>query len=461
MNSSLDAPRPRSALRDDQKFVANLMWDEPVKLIVAPMGRGKTAASLTATRYLHDIRMVRHTLVIAPKRVSKDTWPDEIATWEHTRPLSVATCFGWETPKKRAAAVSQRAEVTICNRENLPWLWKHVGQGKDWFWDQVIVDESSMFKAGKKRTKKRQLTRFGVLAAARKYIDRIYLLTGTPAPGGEQDLWGQVYLLDKGERLGRTKQAFLDRWFNQCRYSYRITPKPGAKEEIMRRIKDVMVSLPPLKLVPDPIFHDVFVDLPGPVMEEYRRFERSMVSEAHDVEAVSKGVLTNKLLQFANGSMYREDKSIAEVHGEKLKALNDLIEEAQGDNVLIFYGFKFDLDQIRKAHPDAVVLNEEPNAVELWNQGKIRKLLAHPASCAHGLNMQYGGHVAIWYGLTWSLELYLQANARLPRPGQKNQVIIYRILARGTNDERLVNVLAQRNITQDEINDAVRTGILS
>jgi SNF2 family DNA or RNA helicase len=201
--------------------------------------------------------------------------------------------------------------------------------------------------------------------------------------------------------------------------------------------------------------------MPSAALEEYRQFEKSMVSEVHDVEAVNRGVLTNKLLQFANGSMYREDKSVAPIHDEKLHALDEIVEDAHGDNLLVFYSFRFDLDRIKERYPYATVLNEEPDAVNLWNQKKIRMLLAHPASCAHGLNMQYGGHVSVWYGLTWSLELYLQANARLPRSGQTEQVLCHRILARGTNDESVLKVLKKRDAVQQDISDAVRTRILS
>lgn len=465
--------RPASDLREDQRFLVDIMWREPAKLIVAPMGRGKTGAALTAARVLLDTFTIRRALVIAPLRVAKDTWPDEIEAWEHTSILNVAVAVG--TDAQRRAAIDSGAEITVMNRENLPWLYRHLGSVENWPFDCVIVDESSAFKAGKKRTSKTRrkdadgkvvvskggkITRFGVLTAARRRIDRIYLLTGTPAPNGLEDLWGQIYLLDQGQRLGMTQSAFFDRWFDRNPYSMKTTARAHAEKEIMDLISDVMISLPPLELVPPPVFIPVKVQLPPAVMTEYRRFERTLVSEVHDVEAVSKGVLTNKLLQFTAGHMYREDGSVAAVHTEKLDALDDLIERAAGDPVLVFYGFRFDLAEIRKRHPDAVVLNESDTAVKDWNAGKIRVLLAHPASCAHGLNLQYGGHIAIWFGLTWSLELYLQANARLPRPGQKDLVAIYQIIAEGTADENVLAVLDRKEITQDAITEAVRARIL-
>jgi SNF2 family DNA or RNA helicase len=301
------------------------------------------------------------------------------------------------------------------------------------------------------------LTRFGVLAAARSKITRLIELTGTP--GQLIDLWGQIYLLDQGERLGRSRDAFEQRWFRENPYTREITPFDHSEREIMDRIADLMVSMPKLQIVPEPVHTPILVDLPPAVMKEYRQFKKTLVSDLYDVEAVNAGVLTNKLMQFANGSMYNEQGEVVPVHTEKLDALDELIERAADENVLIFYGFRFDLEQIRKRHPDAVVLNETENAVPLWNEGKIKKLLAHPASCAHGLNLQYGGHIAIWFGLTWSLELWLQANARLPRPGQTKIVSIYQIIARGTVDERALSVLSGKGANQDRIIDAVRAEI--
>lgn len=266
-------------------------------------------------------------------------------------------------------------------------------------------------------------------------------------------------MLDQGERLGRSKDAFEGRWFKKNPYSHEITPFDHSEQEIMGLIDDLMVSMPKLKIVPDPVHTPIYVDLPPAVMKEYRAFKKTLVSDLYDVEAVNAGVLTNKLMQFSNGSMYNERGEVVPVHSEKLEALDELIERAAGENVLIFYGFRFDLEQIRKRHPDAIVLNETENAVSLWNEGKVRKLLAHPASCAHGLNLQYGGHIAIWFGLTWSLELWLQANARLPRPGQEKIVSIYHILARGTVDERALEVLCAKGVNQDRIVAAVRAEI--
>ena len=512
--------RPESELRDDQRFIASTIEDEPAKLIVAPMGRGKSGAALTATKRLLLTKKSRFILIIAPKFVARNTWPDEIKAWEHLQDLEYVVCSG--TEDERIAALKQRAEITIINKDNLQWLAKHIGTINNWIWDTIIIDEMSMFKAGENRTKRARvkkkvgeewvvidgetglilssetfknkkdaqvwarneeffwnflcairqsmkhreikevavrkggnMTRFGVLTTARKKVNRIYGLTGTPAPNGEEDLWGQIYLLDQGQRLGRTKKEFEDRFLIVNQYTRERKLRPGAAEEIQARVKDIMVSLPPLDLVPPPVFIPLRVQLPPKVMKEYRDFERTLFSEPYDVEAVSKGVLTGKLFQFANGSMYRADGTIAQVHTEKLDALDEIIAREPGENLLIFYGFKFDLEQIRRRHPDAVVLNEEPDAIRLWNEGKIRKLLAHPASCAHGLNLQYGGHIAVWFGLTFSLELYLQANARLPRPGQKNIVAIYQIIAENTYDETALEILGRKDVTQQAVIESV------
>jgi SNF2 family DNA or RNA helicase len=510
---------PRSRLRDKQRIIRNEIVENPAKLIISLMGSGKTASTLHALRDLLDSFTVRHVLIVAPLRVATDVWPQEIEAWKETRLMRYSVACG--SPEARAAAADARTEITIINRENLVWLAKHIRTIQNWYWDMVVIDESSMFKDGSKRTKRSKvkkrskvwhiigpdgeeqseltfdtekeaqdyvefeglvlglldnpteavvkektkietkvrkggnMTRFGVLSTARQKIDRVIELTGTPRPNSWEDMWGQMYLLDQGAALGRTKTDFLKRFFDHNKYTHENTIKDGAADEIMRRVDHLVTSLPADKLVPEPIYIPVNVTLPPKVMEEYRRFEQTLVSEAYDVEAVSKGVLANKLLQLSNGGVYKEDGSVVEVHREKLKALDDLLEEAEGENVLLFYGFKFDLDLLKQRYPDAVVLNESATAVEDWNAGKIKLLLAHPASCAHGLNMQYGGHICVWYGFTWSLELWLQANARLPRPGQKHQVAIYMLVAKGTYDEKAVEVLNDKNTDQQAMIDSV------
>ncbi|RWX65022.1 DEAD/DEAH box helicase, partial [Mesorhizobium sp. M4B.F.Ca.ET.089.01.1.1] len=429
---------------------------------------GKTGATLDALYDLLNRFEIQHVLVIAPFFVAKNTWPDEIETWQHTRVLSYAVAVG--EPEERIAAVKRRAEITTINFENLTWLAQHIRTIENWYWDCVIIDESSRFKSGEGRTKPTKvktvnkageitikvrkggnMTRFGIMTTARRKISRIVELTGTPAPQGIIDLWGQAYLLDQGRRLGPDKSAFERRYFEKDRYTHTVTPRANAERDILAKLEDLLVSIPQEKVVPDPRFIPMKVDLPEHAMRDYREFEKTLFSEPYDVEAVSNGVLANKLLQFANGHLYKEDRSVVHIHDAKMEALEELVDSAQGENLLIFYSFKFDKDAIRKRWPDAIVANENKDAVSLWNKGKIRKLLAHPASIGHGTNLQYGGHIAAWFGLTFSLELWLQANARLPRPGQRDQVLIYPIIARGTYDERALTILNVKDMTQDRI----------
>lgn len=506
---------PKSRLRAKQILIANEIVANRAKLIVSGMGSGKTASTLTAVKRLLDGFVVRHVLVICPLLVATEVWPQEIEAWEHTRLIDYAVACGEEPA--RITAVEARAEITIINRENLVWLAKHIRSVRNWYWDMVVIDESSMFKRGETRTKAAKvkrvvkgwtidadgyrdlffeseeeaqefvnfekyimdladcpsefplaptkkkvqkqtkggnMTRFGVMSTSLPMIERVVELTGTPRPNGWEDMWGQIYLLDHGKALGRTKTEFLREYFDYNKYTHQYTLRAGADERIKEKISHLVVSLPPDKLVPDPVYITRKVKLSDSVMKEYRRFEKTLVSQQYDVEAATSGVLANKLLQFANGSMYREDGSSVFVHDQKLKMLDALVEESEGENLLVFYGFQFDLEVIRKRYPDAVVLSETPGAVQAWNDGKIKMLLAHPASCAHGLNMQFGGHIAIWYGLTWSLELWLQANARLPRPGQTEIVAIYMIVAEGTYDERAVEVVADKDVGQQSMIDA-------
>lgn len=454
----------RTDLRKKQRAIVDEILEHKNRLIVSGMGSGKTGATLTALRQLLDRVEINHILVIGPKDVARITWPDEMENWEQTSPISYAVAVGDEAERK--AAIDARAEITMINRENLVWLAKYLGTVKNWFYDCVVVDESSMFKAGKKRTtrakvknkdgttrirKGGRMTRFGVLTTARKKIDRVYELTGTPAPNGVHDLWGQLYLIDQGESLGRSMTEFERRYYDKNKYTHEITPKPGAEEEIMEKAKKHMVSFEKEEAVPEPVIIPRYIELNAKIMKQYREFEKTLISEPYDVEAVTRGVLANKLLQMSNGSMYQEDQNPVFVHDEKLKYLDSLVEEAQGENLLIMYGFKFDVEAIMKKYPDAVLFNDEPDAVKLWNKGKINKLIAHPASMAHGLNMQHGGHVMVWYGMTWSLELWQQANARLARPGQRELVSIYPILARNTYDINAFESLNEKGATQERV----------
>jgi hypothetical protein len=376
---------------------------------------------------------------------------------------------------KLGRLAGEDTEIHLINKQALPWLWDHFGDGKRWPYDLIVLDDVREAKSGKKRSRgtkkdapkaKAPLSRFGILARARKHVDSIIQLTGTPTPKGLQNLWGQAYLADLGERLGTGKTAFEKRWFNFDRYSYEVTPKDHAEGEITAKLKDIMFSLDPADYpeLPPTFPNIVKVRLPGPVLKEYKRFERDMVSETYDVEAVNSGVLHGKLLQFANGSMYQEDGNDIEIHDLKLQALERIVEETGGEPLLIAYSYLFDLARIRKKFPKAVVFNESTNprkTIRDWNDGKIGQLLCHPASAAHGVDgLQIGGHIGVWYGLTSDLELYLQFNKRLSRPGQTKTVWLHHIVAEGTIDEDILPLyLEPKSLTQDRIMRAVMVRI--
>lgn len=465
MPSSTDLLTP-DLLRSHQRWMEQAIYEKPYLLLASYMGSGKTISVLTAARRLLDEFMIRRLLVVAPLLVAETTWPDEIEAWEHTRPLSYEVLTGPE--ERRTARLSNPAEIHIINRENVPWLWKKLG--RKWPYDWVVWDESSRLKAGRKRTgggkkvredgtvAKPKLSEFGAICAARKHCDMVTELTGTPAPNGLQDLWGQIYLLDQGQRLGSSRTAFMQRWFYSDYHGYKHTPFDHSEREIMSRIKDVMVclkeedyaDLPPL------VLNTVKAPLPPKAMAEYRKFEKTLVSEEYDVEAATRGVLTNKLLQFANGSLYNEDGEDLHVHDAKIEALQRIVDEAAGQPILVAYSFKFDLQRILKKFPKAVVLKEDPDAVKRWNRGEIPMLLAHPASAGHGLNLQKGGNIAVWYGLNWSLELYQQFNKRLHRGEQRRKVFIHHIVAPGTVDEDVLKAMQIKGATQDAVTNAVR-----
>jgi SNF2 family DNA or RNA helicase len=449
----------------------------PGKLLAVEMALGKTVTTATAVRWLLDCFLVRKVLIVAPLRVAQKTWPDEFKDWKHLQALhwhSLVGDLGQKmTPAQRldrlkAFLNDPKAEIAIINRENVVWLYKTLRELKvRWPFDCLVYDESSRLKEAKKRTGNKNLSEFGVYCKVRKEMSYVIELTGTPSPNGLQDLWGQISLIDLGERLGTTKSVFLKRYFESDYMGWKYTPLPWAEEEITKRVSDIMVSLkardhvelPPVMTTPD--LPPIMVDLSAKQMKDYRRFQRDLALEEHDIEAVNKGVLTFKLLQFGQGSVYRTDEMTEEtdevpIHDLKLDALERLVSEINGANLLVAYAYKFDIRRIMKRFPKAR-LATEPGAIDDWNKGKVQMLLAHPASLGHGMNLQHGGHHMVWYGLTPSLELYQQMSARLPRPGQPaDTVFIHHILARGTFDERLVDVLADRDATQDRITEAVK-----
>jgi SNF2 family DNA or RNA helicase len=450
---------------DYQRYIADLTYEKDAVLVAADMGLGKTAPVLRVIRRLLDEGVVRKVLVVAPLRVAEETWPEEMAKWDFAVPLTYSLLTGDQD--QRNAARLANTEVHIINRENIVWLWKAWGARK-WPYDMLVYDEASRLKGASDRTKPVErkdgtmsvpkLSEFGTLKRARFFFKRVIEMSGTPSPNGLIDLWGPIYVLDRGERLGTSKTAFQNRWFVYNRYDYSITPHRWSEKEIMDRVRDVMVSLREedyLKL--PPLFPNTrWVHLPPKIMEQYRRFERTMVLKEFDLEAVNGGVLTNKLLQFANGSLYLDDESAKPIHDLKLQALESIVEEAFGEPMLIAYSFKFDVVRIKKRFPKFRIFGETKNDKRDWDAGRIPGLIVHPASAGHGLNFQYGGHIAVWYGLNWSLELYRQFIKRLHRQGQTHPVMMHYILAKGTADETVLAAQAVKGATQDSITNAVR-----
>lgn len=476
-------------LRKSQLVAVDAIQTLPAVMLGLGMGLGKTVSSLTAIRFLLDTFQVRHVLVIAPLLVAEETWPDEIEAWSHTSVLEYEVLTG--SPERREQRTRRLPELSIINTENVGWLVEFWGD--DWPYDMVVIDESSRFKNPAKRTKPTKAviqkiidqtikelpkglepeeieglvakavkkapvnpTRFGYLCRVRKKIDRVVTLTGTMAPNGLLDIWSQYYLLDRGERLGTSFHTYRTNWFVSDYMGYKYTPRPGSFEEIAKRVKDITISMRTEDYVdmPPVLVNVLKVKLPPKVMEAYRKFEKTLLLEEHDIEAVNNGVLTNKLLQLANGSVYDEDGEVIEIHDLKLDMLERIVEEAAGAPVLVAYYFEFDLAKLKKRFPHAVVIGEDSGVVKRWNAGEIQMLLAHPQSAGHGLNLQYGGHITAWYGLCWSLEYYQQLNKRLHRPGQTETVILHHIVAEGTVDERVMQVLPEKDATQSALVEA-------
>lgn len=434
---------------------AAIRWvlDRPASGLFLGMGMGKTVVTLTAiNELLFDRLEAARVLVIAPLRVARDTWAREAAKWDHLRRLRVSVVLG--DARERLAALERPAEVYVINRENVPWLCETLF---DWPFDMVVIDELSSFKSV-------QAKRFKALRKVRGRIRRIVGLTGTPAPNGLIDLWPQIYLLDRGERLGKTVGAYRARYFTPDRanghivYSYRLLP--GADEAIQARIADVCMSLrkEDYLSLPGQLYETVEITPPPALLKQYRQFERDRIMEAMDgdgeIVALNAAALTGKLLQFANGAIYDDNGNSHIIHNLKLDALEDLIEAANGEPVLVFYAFKHDRDRImRRVSCRELVTSED---IDAWNRKEIPVAIAHPASVGHGLNLQEGGHIIIWFGLTWSLELYQQANERLNRPGQTHVCRIYHLVLKGTHDERVLAALERKDTSQRALIDALR-----
>lgn len=417
---------------------------------------GKTVSTLTAIDNLIFLGEVSRVLVIAPLRVAEDTWSTEVEKWDHLKHLRISKILG--TKKQREEALNKDADIYVTNRENVDWLVSECFDS--WIWDMVIIDELSSFKSSRAK-------RFRALKKVRPYFKRIVGLTGTPAPNSLIDLWPQIYLLDGGQRLGKTITGFKDRYFNPGRRNgyvvYNWELKQGAEEAIQNKISDICISMKAddyLEL-PERIDNRVEISLSKKSMEIYKKLEKDLIIEIaeEDITAANSAVLTNKLLQMANGAIYSESKEVVNIHDEKLGKLEEIIDTSNGKSVLVFYNFKHDYNRISemltKKKLTYQTLNNSED-IKKWNNGEIQVALLHPASAGHGLNLQYGGNIIVWFGLTWSLELYQQANARLHRQGQKGIVIIHHLISKGTVDEDVMNALANKEVNQNMLLEAVK-----
>ncbi|AZU97912.1 SNF2 family protein [Vibrio phage LP.1] len=414
------------------------------------MGLGKTLTTLTAIADLSDSFDIHKTLIIAPLRVANTTWHKELQSWEHTRHLTYRICTG--SAKNRTSNLMRDADVYVINRENVKWLVDYYGD--KWPFDFVVIDESSSFKSSKSQ-------RFKSLRKVGKYINRMVQLTGTPSPNGLLDVWAQIALLDNGERLGRNMTAYKQRYFTSDYMGYKYTPIENAKTVIYQKLEDLVLTMKAEDYLdlPDRIDTVVEVELKPGALKEYTEFEREFVLqlEGEDVVAFNAAALANKLLQYANGALYLDEtKRYKTIHEEKLDALAGIVEDNPNENILVAYNYKFDLEKLQERFPQAVVMSKSGAEVEQWNEGKIKILLAHPASAGHGLNLQKGGNLIVWYGLNWSLELYQQFNARLHRQGQERPVTIAHIVTRGTIDEKVMLAIESKAETQEELIQALK-----
>jgi len=443
-----------------QQYATEYILEHPVAGIFLGCGLGKSVITLTALFDLMlDSFLIRKTLIIAPLRVASGTWPDEINKWDHLRGLTYAVAVGTEA--QRVAALRQKADIHIINRENVRWLIEESGMPFDY--DMMVIDELSSFKS-------HQTKRFRSLMKVCPRVRRVVGLTGTPAANGLMDLWAEFRLLDMGQRLGRFIGQYRNNFFEpdkrngQIIFSYR--PRPGAEEAIYRLVSDITISMRSsdyLKL-PELVMNEVTVRMSAYERSVYEELKSDLVTTVgnEEITAANAAALAGKLLQMANGAVYNEDGSVLAFHERKLDALEDLIEAMNGQSVLVAYWFKHDLERIearlRKLHIPFSRL-DTAGSIDRWNRGELPVALIHPASAGHGLNLQTGGSTLIWYGLTWSLELYQQTNARLWRQGQKNTTVIHHIIIEDTMDERVMKALSEKNRTQSALIEAVKASL--
>lgn len=444
---------------DYQAYAIRKIIDNPRYGLFLDMGLGKTVSTLTAIDELkYNYLDVNKVLVIAPKRVAQDTWAQEVEKWSHLTHLDVSLVLG--TPKQREQALNKDADIYVTNKENTKWICDRFK--KDWPFDMVVIDELSTFKNSDSQ-------RFKVLKKKRPLFNRFVGLTGTPAPKNIMDLWAQIYLIDGGERLGKFKTHFRQKYFYPTHqvsdnvFNWEL--KDGSKDEIYESISDITVSMESkdyLKM-PERIDSIREAKLSNKERALYNELENNLIIEDEDnnekdIVALNSASLSNKLLQMSNGAVYTDDGSVTHIHDRKLEILDEIIEEAQGKPILLFYNFKHDKERILERYEFAEVL--EGDYMKRWNNGDIKLLITHPASAGHGVNLQYGGSIAVWFGLTWNLEYYEQANARVYRQGQKETTVIHHITTENTIDQKVYDSLKNKKLNQNELMDAVKARLL-
>lgn len=438
-----------------QKYATNFIIDHPVAAILLDMGLGKSVITLTAINDLiYNSFEVNRVLVIAPLRVANNTWPDEIKKWDHLSHLTYSVVTG--NKQQRLAALRQDVNLYIINRENLKWLVEDYGV--PFFYDMIVIDELSSFKSYRSQ-------RFKCLKKLRPHVKRIVGLTGTPSSNGLMDLWAEFRVLDMGQRLGRYITHYRTTYFDPDKRNQHMVftykPKPGAEQQIYQQISDITISmkskdylkLPPLTM------NTVKVHLSNQEAAVYDTMRDQLVVDTagKQIDALNAASLSNKLLQMANGTVYDDNRNQVLIHDRKLDALEDLIEAANGKPVLVAYWFKHDLERIKQRFEVREIKTTKD--ISDWNQGTIPVGVIHPASAGHGLNLQAGGSTLIWYGLTWSLELYQQTNARLWRQGQTDPVVIHHIITENTIDEDILAALKRKDKAQTALINAVKANL--
>lgn len=469
-----------SNLHNYQKACVEHIITHPFCGVFLDMGLGKTVSTLTAINYLmNDYCEINSVLVIAPKRVAESVWQEEAEKWAHLQHLRFSKIIG--TQKQRIAAIMEtKADIYIISRDNVAWLCALYGGSKLPF-DMIVVDELSSFKSYKS-------VRFKALRGARPYLKRLVGLTGTPAPNGLIDLWPQIYLMDRGDRLEKTISRYREKYFRPGQtnghvvYSYNLMS--DSEQLIHKKIEDICISMKADDYLEMPMRTDNYIKLrmPDDIKKQYDDFEKNkildllntvetveeededgnvtLVQKPVEVNVVNAAALSNKLLQFANGAVYDEDKNVFPIHNIKLDALKEIVENSNGQSILVAWTYQFDKDRIleylKSYKPRELKTNKD---IEDWNAGRIQVMLAHPASAGHGLNLQAGGNIIVWFGQTWSLELYQQFNARLYRQGQQKGVIIHHLIMKGTHDEDVIQALKAKNKKQNALMDSIKAKI--